>query len=66
MFSGDPLPLDGLRRADVNLALAASKEAVEQLIVAGERSGSDWSAATAPGKWSSAYSFSLRASMMAL
>ncbi len=38
--------------ADVNLVLAASKEAVEQLIVAGERSGSDWSAATAPGKWS--------------
>lgn len=38
--------------ADVNRALAASKDAVEQLIAAGERSGSAWDAAIAPGKWS--------------
>jgi hypothetical protein len=36
----------------LNTALAASKEAVEQLIVAGEKSGPSWTAPRAPGKWS--------------
>jgi hypothetical protein len=38
--------------SDINSALAASGDAVEQLIAAGERSGSAWSAPRAPGKWS--------------
>jgi hypothetical protein len=38
--------------ADVNTALAASKEAIEQLIVRGERCGPAWAAPRAPGKWS--------------
>ena len=38
--------------ADINAALTASKEAVEQLIVAGERTGPAWIAPRAPGKWS--------------
>lgn len=38
--------------ADLNAALAASKNAVEQLIVAGERSGPAWTSPRAPGKWS--------------
>jgi len=38
--------------ADINAALAASKEAVDQLIMAGERTGPVWTAARAPGKWS--------------
>src|SRR5262245_1126576 len=37
---------------DLDTALAASKNAVEQLIVAGERTGAAWAAARAPGKWS--------------
>src|SRR5687768_15557015 len=37
---------------DINAALAASQEAVDQLIVAGERTGPAWTAARAPGKWS--------------
>jgi DinB family protein len=37
---------------DINAALAASKDAVEQLIAAGERTGSDWTAPRAQGKWS--------------
>lgn len=38
--------------ADINTALAASREAIEQMIVAGERSGPAWAVARAPGKWS--------------
>ena len=38
--------------ADINTTLAASKDAIEQLIMAGERSVSAWTAARAPGKWS--------------
>jgi hypothetical protein len=38
--------------ADINTVLAASKEAIEWLIVTGERCGSAWSAPRAPGKWS--------------
>lgn len=38
--------------ADIDTALAASKDAVEQLIVASGRTGSAWAAAPAPGKWS--------------
>jgi hypothetical protein len=38
--------------ADINTVLAASKDAVEQLIAAGERTGSAWTASPAPGKWS--------------
>jgi len=38
--------------ADINTALAASKEAIDQLIGAGERTGLAWTAARAPGKWS--------------
>jgi len=38
--------------ADINTALAASKEAIDQLIMAGERTGPAWTAARAPGKWS--------------
>jgi hypothetical protein len=37
---------------DINTALAASKEAIQQLIVTGERCGSSWAAPRAPGKWS--------------
>src|SRR5262247_3242030 len=37
---------------DLDSALAASKEAIEQLIVAGERCGPAWNAPRAPGKWS--------------
>lgn len=37
---------------DINTALAASKEAIEQLIVSGERCGPAWAAPRAPGKWS--------------
>ena len=39
--------------SDINTALAASREAIEQLIMAGERCGSAWTAPRAPGKWSS-------------
>ena len=38
--------------ADINPALVASKEAIDQLITAGERTGPAWTAARAPGKWS--------------
>ena len=38
--------------ADVNAALDASKEAMEQLILAGERTGTAWTSPRAPGKWS--------------
>jgi DinB superfamily len=37
---------------DINTALAASKEAIEQLILSGERCGPAWAAPRAPGKWS--------------
>ena len=38
--------------ADINTALEASKEAIERLIVTGERCGPAWNAPRAPGKWS--------------
>jgi Protein of unknown function (DUF1569) len=38
--------------ADINTALAASKAAIDSLIVSGERTGPAWTAACAPGKWS--------------
>lgn len=38
--------------ADINTALAASKQAVEQLIATGERCGPAWAAPRAPGQWS--------------
>lgn len=37
---------------DINAALAASKEAVDQLASTGERAGPAWTAPRAPGKWS--------------
>src|SRR5205809_7457600 len=38
--------------ADINTALDASKDAMEQLIIAGERTKSAWTSPRAPGKWS--------------
>jgi hypothetical protein len=38
--------------ADINTALKASREAIEQLIASGERCGPGWAAPRAPGKWS--------------
>ena len=38
--------------ADINTALDASKDAMAQLIVAGERTGTAWTSPRAPGKWS--------------
>src|SRR5881409_175715 len=38
--------------ADINAVLGASKEAIEQLIIAGERTGAAWTSPRAPGKWS--------------
>ncbi len=38
--------------ADINAALGASKEAIDQLIMAGERTGPAWTTSRAPGKWS--------------
>ena len=38
--------------ADINAALDASKDALEHLIVAGERTGAAWTTPRAPGKWS--------------
>ena len=38
--------------ADIDTALEASKDAMEQLILAGERTGTTWSSPRAPGKWS--------------
>ena len=38
--------------ADINTALPASKDAIDQLMVAGERTATAWAAPRAPGKWS--------------
>jgi hypothetical protein len=38
--------------ADIDTALAASRDAVDQLIRAGEQSGGAWIASRAPGRWS--------------
>jgi hypothetical protein len=38
--------------ADINGALDSSKQAIQQLIIAGERTGSAWTSPRAPGKWS--------------
>ena len=38
--------------ADINTALDASKDAMEQLIIASERRRTDWTSPRAPGKWS--------------
>ena len=38
--------------ADIDTALAANRDAVEQMIRAGEQSGAAWIAPRAPGKWS--------------
>jgi DinB superfamily len=38
--------------ADLNAALVASREAVDQLIEAGERTGPAWTMSRVPGKWS--------------
>jgi hypothetical protein len=38
--------------ADIHTALAASRDAVEEMIRAGEQSGAAWNVARAPGKWS--------------
>jgi peptidoglycan/xylan/chitin deacetylase (PgdA/CDA1 family) len=38
--------------ADIDTALAASRDAVDQMIRAGEQSGTAWLAPRAPGKWS--------------
>ncbi len=38
--------------ADLNTALAASKDAIDQLVVVGERTGAAWTTPRAPGKWS--------------
>jgi DinB superfamily len=38
--------------ADIDVALAASRDAIDQLMVAGERTGLAWTAPRAPGKWS--------------
>ena len=38
--------------ADLNTALAASQDAIDQLMVAGERTATAWTAPRAPGKWS--------------
>jgi len=37
---------------EIDTALAASRDAVDQLIRAGEQSGAAWTAPRAPGKWS--------------
>jgi hypothetical protein len=37
---------------DINRALAASKDAIDQLSDLGDRSGAAWTTARAPGKWS--------------
>ena len=37
---------------DIDTALAANRDAVEQLIRAGEQSGAAWTIPRAPGKWS--------------
>ena len=38
--------------ADIDTALAASRDAVEQMIRAGEQSAAAWNTPRAPGKWS--------------
>ena len=38
--------------ADINTALAANRDAVDEMIRAGEQSGAAWIAPRAPGKWS--------------
>ena len=38
--------------ADIDTALAASRDAIQRLIMSGERTGPAWTAARAPGKWS--------------
>src|SRR5881296_3318524 len=38
--------------ADINAVLGASKEAIDQLMLAGERTGAAWTSPRAPGKWS--------------
>jgi DinB superfamily len=38
--------------ADINTALDASKDAMEQLIISGERIRTGWTSPRAPGKWS--------------
>jgi hypothetical protein len=38
--------------ADIDTALAASRDAIDQLIISGERAGSAWTVARAAGKWS--------------
>ena len=38
--------------AEIDAALAASRDAAEQLIRAGEQSGAAWNTPRAPGKWS--------------
>jgi hypothetical protein len=38
--------------AEIDTALAASRDAIEQLIIAGERTGAAWAAPRASGKWS--------------
>src|SRR5712692_7125970 len=38
--------------ADINTALEASKDAIEQLILAGDRTRTAWTSPRAPGKWS--------------
>lgn len=38
--------------ADIDTALAASRDAVDEMIRAGEQSGAAWNAPCAPGKWS--------------
>ena len=38
--------------AEIDTALAANRDAVEELIRAGEQSGAAWSTPRAPGKWS--------------
>jgi hypothetical protein len=38
--------------ADIDSALAANKDAIEQLMAVGERTATGWVSARAPGKWS--------------
>jgi hypothetical protein len=45
-------PETARKLARINAALAASQDAIEQVIVAGEQAGSAWTAPRAPGKWS--------------
>jgi hypothetical protein len=38
--------------ADIDMALNASNDAIEQLMIAGERTRTTWTSPRAPGKWS--------------